>query len=370
MLICKFLPSPESRAEEQEKKGADLSSVVVDISKAAKESAGKKADSKSSTPALTSKQRSGIPHLQHQSSLSAQAVGAASEAGKFIASKLTNEVNLKGAKEMVMAAASHLTGVGAGGPTSRIKFKNLEGEEDEDEEEEDQVRSRADEAGSSMDDEDDDDDFSQRARQQRLKRNKRGHSVISAALSSYKQKQGGYKKAANEDDFEDEEDDEDEDDENMNLKKSVSFKNKNKNKKQTTTDKSSDLNSSTDERQTPTGQVGDEGQDKSKTTRGSKRMATKKSSSSGRKSTGGGQRVEMKKGGRYEEEDDFDQESGRNYKCLDNSVALLIKTRFEETMLRIAVIAIVFVALGIFILFSLPPTPPAKEVVDMLIANR
>lgn len=355
--------------------------MVVDINKAAKEtsSSAKKspsADSKPTTPAAQSTtKRSGIPHLQHQASLSAQAsaaVGAASEAGKFIANKITTEVNLKGAKEMVMAAASHLTGVGgvSSGPSSRIKFKNLEGEEDDDDfdDDDDDERRAINEVESTMDDEDDDDEFSRRARQQRLKKNKRGHSVISAALSSYKQKQGGYKKAANEDDFEDDDDEEeeDEDDEKMNLNRSVSFKNK-----KTSSDKTNnnEFNSSTDERLTPTSLIGDEISRSGGVKSGKKRTSSKKMSA---KKLANQKLIQMKKGsGRYEEEeDDFDQESGRNYKCLDNSVALLIKTRFEETMLRIAVIAIVFVALGIFIIFSLPPTPPPAEVVDILIKSR
>lgn len=357
--------------------------MVVDINKAAKEtsSSTKKSaggDSKPSTPAVQpATKRSGIPHLQHQASLSAQAsaaVGAASEAGKFIANKITTEVNLKGAKDMVMAAASHLTGVGGGGgvssgPSSRIKFKNLEGEdddEDDDFDDDDDERRAINEVESTMDDEDDDDEFSRRARQQRLKKNRRGHSVISAALSSYKQKQGGYKKAANEDDFEDDDDDEeDEDDEKMNLNRSVSFKNKKISSDKTN---NNELNSSTDERLTPTGLIDDQISRSGGVKSGKKRTPSKKMSA---KKLANQKFIQMKKGsGRYEEEDDFDQESGRNYKCLDNSVALLIKTRFEETMLRIALIAIIFVAFGIFIIFSLPPTPPPAEVVDILIKNR
>ena len=54
------------------------------------------------------------------------------------------------------------------------------------------------------------------------------------------------------------------------------------------------------------------------------------------------------------------------YKCLDNSVALLIKTRMEELMLRIALFAVILVAVGIFILFSIPPAPLPKDLIEIL----
>lgn len=57
---------------------------------------------------------------------------------------------------------------------------------------------------------------------------------------------------------------------------------------------------------------------------------------------------------------------GGTYKCLDNSVALLIKTRYEELMLRIALFAVILVAVGIFILFSIPPAPLPKDLIDIL----
>ena len=69
-------------------------------------------------------------------------------------------------------------------------------------------------------------------------------------------------------------------------------------------------------------------------------------------------------------EEDEDTESGRTWRCLDNSVALLIKTRTEDMVLKIAVGAIFFVAAGIFILLSFPPATPPKEVVDLLIDRK
>lgn len=320
--------------------------MIVDINKAAQESAKRGG------------QLSGGPKrapLQHQASLSASASAAVGEAGKFIANKLSNEVNLKGAKEMMLAAANHLTG--GGPPNSRIKFKNLEGDEDEDEFEEEEEDEK--EMDSTMDDEDEDSHLN---RKQRHRRSKRGQSVISAAISSYKQKQkskGGYKKAAYEDDFEDEtnedEEDEDEDeDEKVNLNRSASCKSKKKADEQVSAN--NEPGSSTDERQTPTQSLSPD----------ERRSSAKRTLKSSSKRIG-------KSRARYEEDeldDDFDRESGRTYKCLDNSVSLLIKTRFEETILRIALVAVVFAAIGIFILFSLPPAAPPSDVVDILIRNK
>ncbi|KAG9509919.1 Sodium/myo-inositol cotransporter, partial [Fragariocoptes setiger] len=65
-------------------------------------------------------------------------------------------------------------------------------------------------------------------------------------------------------------------------------------------------------------------------------------------------------------DDDEDGTADTTYKCLDNSVSLLIKTRSEELMLRIALVAIVFVAIGIFIVFSIPPAPLPKDFMDMI----
>lgn len=292
--------------EQQEKKTADLSSVMVDINKAAQAST---AGTPQTAPVGGPPPRRA---LQHQASLTASATAA-----------------VRGAKDMVMAAATHFTGA----PNSRIKFKNLDGEDDdEDDDDDDDDAGTTNAAESTMEDEDEDSDT---ARRQRQKRNRRSQSVLSAALSSYKQKQrGGYQKALNEDDEEDEDDD---DDEKVNLNKSASFKNKRSDK-------------------SPTHEVSSSADD----AHSGKTSTSKRPGRRSQKRTSG-------KLAKYEEDDDT--ESGRIYRCLDNSVSLLIKTRFEETILRIAVGAIILVAIGIFVLFSLPPAPPPKEVVDILIKN-
>lgn len=345
--------------------------------------------------------------IQHQTSLSAQAsaaVGAASEAGKFIANKLASEVNLKGAKEMVLAAANHLTG--GGPPNSRIKFKNLDGEDYDDVDEDD--NDYGDDGGetggieSTMDDEDEDsEDF--RRQSQRSKRNRKSQSVLSAALSSYKQR-GGYGRTATYEEVgeEDEEEEEDDDDqERMKFNKSASFKGRKgavklageSGKSILSKQPSGDLDSSTDDRISPAPgssskrrRAGDSESGGSKQPlmasggkrlkSGSRRYRNSRRQSSRRASCGeGGGRGSVRGNSIsskvYEQHDDdfddIDQESGRNFRCLDNSVALLIKTRFEETLLRIALVAIIFVAAGMFIILSLPPEAPPKEVVDILV---
>lgn len=372
-----------------------MSSVIVDINKAAKQAPAEASGAKRALPETGPTGAPKRPILQHQTSLSASAsaaVGAASEAGKFIASKLSNEVNLKGAKEMVLAAASHLKGAGA--PSSRIKFTNLEGDEDDDDES--ARNDELDELESTMEDEDDDDE--QIARRQRHKRNRRNQSVLGAAISSYKQKQmGGYKKAAYDDDeFDDDDDDEedydddDDDDEKSNLRRSGASG------KRETIGSQSDSGQRGKERTDGAGKptVGssdDElnrfltadarkdlapGESAKRLSKSAKRSSrnngsTARRSSAKRPATGRSRvnKSKSKSNNDDDDDEDFDQESGRNFKCLDNSVALLIKTRFEETMLRIAVVAIIFVAIGIFILFSLPPSLPPSDVVAILIKN-
>lgn len=335
-------------------------------------------------PALGGPKR---PQFQHQASLTASATAAVGGAGKFLANKLAEtEANLKG----VLAAATHFTGGGSAGvtPKSRIKFQNLEGDdfdeedndddngddEEEEEEEEDRTTNAAD---STMDDEDEDSDF---ARRQRQKRNRRAQSVLSAALSSYKssKQRAGYQQALDDEEEEEEEEDEDDDDvdEKMNLNRSASFKQRPAgadrkslrpaNKSHQTQQPglaSSTVSSSTDDtRQTPSstpkGRLGSQRP---------KRAQQKCSERSKRRTTTG-----VKGGGRYEEEEDEEEdgEGGlKSYRCLDNSVALLLKSRLEETVLRVAVGAIMLVALGIFVVFSLPPAPPPKEVLDILIGQ-
>lgn len=363
-----------------------MSSVIVDINKAAKQPTQPSATKKGElSPGVTGTKK---PTLQHQTSLSASAsaaVGAASEAGKFIASKLSNEVNLKGAKEMVLAAASHLKGGTV--PNSRIKFTNLEVDDDDDEndddddDDDDDDYADVDEVESTMDDENEDEDI---ARKQRQKRNRRNQSVISAALSSYKQKQmGGYKKAGyDENDEFEEEDDDDSDDDKVKLNILAPFRKGSKSKSATPLTKQVE-GKSVDEEPRESGRKttspSDEdtraspdaaglklsektGLAKSRPSRSSKRSSLRANSSSRRS-----RKSSIKKSrSRENDEDDFDHESGRNFKCLDNSVALLIKTRFEETMLRIATIAIMFVAAGIFIIFSLPPPMPPEDIVNIL----
>lgn len=358
--------------------------MIVDIGKS-----GATGDKEAPTAAGRSDGTNKRHGLQHQASLSASAaVGAASEAGRFLASKLVAEVNLKSARDLVKAAAANLTEGATQGP--RIKFQNLRGDEDEEEEEEEEPRA----AGSSAADEDEEEDSDRFARRQRFvkqssqqKRSRRGQSVLSAALSSYKQKQkGGYRKAANDEDFDEDEDDfeEDEDeDERVNLNRSASYKGKvsSKARQAAAAAAANELSSSTDDRLTPNtlleargdllarGSSGarDSGLDGGSTTS----LLTKKSTSSRR--VVGPQRQSRRnkslKRGQFEEDDDedFDREAGRTYRCLDNSVALLIKTRFEETLLRIALVAIIFVAIGLFILLSLPPAPPPPDVVELLI---
>jgi hypothetical protein len=58
---------------------------------------------------------------------------------------------------------------------------------------------------------------------------------------------------------------------------------------------------------------------------------------------------------------------GHHLQVSGNSVALLIKSPLEGTIMRIAPNAIVLVAVAIFVLLSLPPVP--KEIVDILIKN-
>lgn len=378
----------EKPTEKEEKKTADLSSVIVDINKAAaaaKQSNQSPTVKKSDSPAAIGTKR---PTLQHQTSLSASAsaaVGAASEAGKFIASKLSNEVNLKGAKEMVLAAASHLKGSG-GVPNSRIKFTNLEVDDDDDEndddDDDDDDYADVDEVESTMEDENEDEDI---ARKQRQKRNRRNQSVISAALSSYKQKQmGGYKKAGYDenDEFEEEEDDDDSDDDKVKLNILAPFRKGAKSKGATPLNKHAGAKTvggeqkdgaekttspSDDDTKTSPDVAGlklteKAGLAKSRLSRSTTRSSVRASSSTRRS-----RKSSTRKSRNHEnDEDDFDHESGRNFKCLDNSVALLIKTRFEETMLRIATIAIMFVAAGIFIIFSLPPPMPPEDIVNIL----
>lgn len=401
---------------------------MVDISKAAEASGDKLVSSSDKTratgelpvppstaPISGSTSTSKRPILQHQTSLSASAsaaVGAASEAGKFLANKFATEVNLKGAKEMVMAAANHLTSGGV--PNSRIKFKNLperdedddddddddgdddddydDGRMDDDEEDEDDDEDDTGAAPeSTMDDEDEDSDFA-RKQQRQKQRNKKGQSVLSAAISSYKQKQRkGYKQALG-DEFDEDDEDDDDDDEMKNLNRSASYKGKPKlsstTKSSSSTKKSSKkaeqnqqrqqqaayeaaVSSSTDDRQTPNLHLLDSKRSATGAprTRSTKSRRSQKRRASGGRSIGRGSRSDGRRkiSGPYEEDDL--ESSGRTFRCLDNSVSLLIKNTFEETLLRIAVGGIILVAFGIFILFSLPPTPPPKQVVDILIKN-
>lgn len=433
-LTCPHIACHVPFQAEHERKAADLSSVVVDINKAAEASgdrlislgdksettnkhAGRDGEQQFPIPPSTAPVGGGTkrPMLQHQTSLSASAsaaVGAASEAGKFLANKFATEVNLKGAKEMVLAAANHLTS--GGGPKSRIKFKNLpERDEDDDDDDDDGPLDEDDDEDddddgdtgaapeSTMDDEDEDSDFARKQRQKQ--RNKpRGQSVLSAAISSYKQKQRkGYKQALD-DEFDEDDEDDDDVDEMKNLNRSASFKGKSstsgggggggggstKNKqasKKSSSDKSLQQNqrkqqaayeaavsSSTDDRQTPNLQLLDSGRSpaarrSTKSRRSQKRRSVAAGAGAGER--GGSRRAigVRKINGPYEEDDL--ESSGRTFRCLDNSVSLLIKNTFEETLLRIAVGGIVLVAMGIFILFSLPPTPPPKQVVDILIKN-
>lgn len=300
------------------------------------------------------------PGLTHQASLSG-AVGAASEAGKLIASKLATEVNLKGAKakEIMLAAANHLTH-----PSSQIKFQNLRGDEEDDDEEDmndaddydeddDEGRDSANLEGE--DDEDDDEGSAAEMRIQRHKRNRRSvtQSAFSAALP-YKLKQKlkvGYKKSVGFDELDD-----DECDESSNLKRSSSAEGR----AQEETDDAG--GSSTDEARNTPG---------SKLTRGSSKKLidpTKNLSSSS--SLSREQKRKLKRQHMmklYDEPEEGGEIDSKMYKCLDNTVALLIKTRFEETLLRIAVGGIILVAIGIFVLFSLPPSQPDKQIIDMLV---
>lgn len=343
-----------------------MSSVIVDISKASAATIrdmGKRSPSVPQTAPIGGGPKQLRPALQHQASLTASATAAVGEAGKFLAHKLANtEANLRGARDIVMAAANHFTGGAV--PDSRIKFKNLhvdeEEEEDYDDDDDNDRRQRAAvEAAGSDEEEEDDDETDYANRNKRVKRNRRSQSVLSAALNSYKHKQrGGYQMAMDEDDEEEEEDD---DDEKMNLNRSASFKNKTKSKEFQASEATS---SSTDDKHTPTHH-------------GSSMPLTRSKISSSRRAQNRSKRARklpvgsMERGGgasgkpKYEEEEDT--ESGTTYRCLDNSVALLMKTRLEETILRIAVGAILFVAVGIFILLSLPPTPPPKEITDILL---
>jgi hypothetical protein len=58
---------------------------------------------------------------------------------------------------------------------------------------------------------------------------------------------------------------------------------------------------------------------------------------------------------------------GHHLQVSGNSVAQLMKSLLEETILRIAPGAIMLVVVGIFVLLSLPPLP--KEITDILIKN-
>lgn len=416
----------------------------MDINKAAKDSdkANKKSASKlvvpqtapisSSTdgldgspfpfgPAATTAPTKRTP-LQHQTSLTASATAAVGEARKFLGNKLSQlPVDARGAKDMVLAAASHLGGgvVSAGAAAvqdlSRVKFKNLRSDEvddddsdsssDHDDDDDDEGTTNAAESTTMEDDEEEEDeesssDFARSAsfRTPPKNRTKRSQSLLSSALSSYKQKQrGGYQKALNEEDDE-EEDEDDDDDERMNLNRSVSFKeqksnNNNKKIKRTPTSGKQqdstkfDLNapistpkisgsirsnaarvtSSSDvTKKVLDDQIGGDESDYIKrgaSSRRHSRRASKKKKKK-RKSLKSSRKVLAK----YEEDDDdLDAESGqRTFRCLDNSVALLLKTRLEETILRCAVGAIILAAIGLFILLSLPPPEPPRDITSLL----
>ena len=362
--------------------------MIVDINKAV-EAANSKLETPQTAP-VTSSSLTSSPlasnrkPLQHQSSLTASASAAVGEARKFLGSKLSHlpEANLRGAKDMVLAAASHLGGgVATGGQDSRVKFKNLRSddnyEDDEDEDDESGSESFEDEDGATknaaesttVEEEDDAESSSNYDAKIPKSKTKRSQSILSSALSSYKQKQrGGYQKALNEDDDEEDEDD-DGDDERMNLNRSVSFRQ---------TKQSAGGHHQVD---STTGALDSTVSKSRLDSRGSsmKKKASNSSEADSKKRSGSARRHSRKSSkkkntstrkvlAKYEEdEDDLDTESGqRTFRCLDNSVALLIKSRFEETILRIAVGAILLVATGLFILLSLPPSQPPKEVVEIL----
>lgn len=372
--------------EQQERKTADLSSIIVDINSepapAAKDpTAG--ADTKSKPTDQTNQQQltSGGKRagLSHQASLSG-AVGAASEAGKFIASRLASEVNLKGAKakEMMLAAANHLTN-----PSSQIKFKNLRGDDDDDEDAEDDEEDDDEPESTNLDGEDDEEEeeeddgdgdrmSSQQRLQQRQKRpfKRPGASSFSASLPyKFKQKlKGGYQKASAFDDDDDdyEEGYDDDDDEGTGFKMQPKHA-KSRQIRSKSHDGDDGGGSSTDDART-TSSSGLNGTRKLLGSASSKTNSFKNKRASARQKRRSSKRHQFKAppAAVYEEPEESGDLDGKTYKCLDNTIALLIKTRFEETILRIAVGAIVLVALGIFILFSLPPTLPDKQIIEML----
>lgn len=294
------------------------------------------------------------PTLVHQTSLSG-AVGAASEAGKLIASKLATEVNLKGAKakEIMMAAANHLTN-----PSSQIKFHNLRGDDDDEEEEEEGYDDEEQES-TNLDGEDEEDDGRMNSSTQRLQRAKKTRrlgpqSAFSAALPyKLKQKlQGGYQKAAA---FDEEDEDDEDEDESAKLRRSPSAKTRRKPNERRSQEGEDGGGSSTDDARKPTGS----GKLLESDLKGKRNSRQKRRSRR--------QQMKATPAVLYEEPEESGEFDDKTYKCLDNTVALLIKTRLEETILRIAVGAIMLVAIGIFVLFSLPPAGPDKQIIDMLV---
>ena len=333
--------------------------------------------------------------LQHQSSLSASASAAVDEARKYLGNKLSQlpEANLRNAKDMVLAAASHLD--------SRVKFRNLRSDDNFDDDDEEDSDSEVDEdddyderttnaaESTTVDDEDDEDDdgasssdFGRASYSTPKSKHKRSQSILSSALSSYKKKQrGGYQKALNEDDEDEEEED---DDERTNLNRSALFKGA----KKASLAKAGADSSGPPEAGPVSGQAGKFQrqatapagllEDESNTNKNNNLVRSntsvgRQASKGSKKARGSTKRASKKKErkvlAKYEEEDeDLDAESGqRTFRCLDNSVSLLYKTRLEDTILRCAVGAVLLAACGLFILLSLPPALPPKEVVDILI---
>lgn len=301
------------------------------------------------------------PTLSHQASLSA----SAAEAGKFIVEKLASvqsEVKLKGAKDMLKAAASHLAG-----SKTQIKFQNLNTNDEEDEEDLDGVSDST---------SDFNDTNNNTRRTSFTTKNKTGKLRTYANLGKAAS-QGGYRKAAtsdedNDDDEDDVYDSRDDDDDDYScddlkgsdlefddeeesdandirkLNRAASFRGVVK--------RGGVKHASANDPENRTGVRA-----RSKSAGKLKRTTFAKNQSFGKRRfkksttniTTATNNNNINRKSFHDAEAALDRR-GKSYRCLDNSVQLLIKSPLEQMILKISVIAIILVAIGIFTIFSIP----------------
>lgn len=274
--------------------------------------------------------------LPHQSSLSA----SAAEAGKFLANKLASslhksevEKQLRGAKDMMKAAASHLQG-------PSIKFKNLNRDEfDEDDELEDSAL-----------DEEEDETFDEESTS----------GVLSKAVGKKSGKHVGVRERVEEaldDDDGEEEDDDDEDDERVRLNKpdpsSRRFSPVRSNGNKPGGKLSSGVVINVGNKKSPKRAIRD---GKSRNRAHFNKANTIDFSTANLTADYSKKRFSLDARKSMSSRNGFDVESSTSFVGIDSSVKMIIKTPFEERILKVALVAIIMFSIGMFTVFSIPPT--------------